>query len=105
MARATSRRKKKPAKQEAHDSRSGQKKTNLTTKEPAVSGARKPSSAREPASTKRKVRRTGRVGAASAGRKPRAAADAATRRTSSKQSTVGRRPPRPRAAQGGPAKK
>jgi hypothetical protein len=99
--RAGNARKAKPAfDEEAHDSRSGQRKTNLTTKNPAVSGARKPSSANKPGSTKRGVKATGRPGGAGAGRKPRAAADPATRRARSTQSTAGTRPPRPRKAAG-----
>ena len=46
---------------DAHDSRSGQRKTNLTTKRgAAVSGASKPSAARKATSGKRGVRATGR---------------------------------------------
>src|SRR4051794_28298191 len=50
--------------EEAHDSRSGQRKTNLTTKDPARSGARKPSAANKPQSSKRGVKATGRPGGA-----------------------------------------
>src|SRR5215207_1273407 len=85
--------------EEAHDSRSGQRKTNLTTKEPAVSGARKPNTAAKPDSSKRRVKQSGRAGGAASGRRPRPAADPATR-ASSGQSTAGRRPPRPRKAAG-----
>jgi hypothetical protein len=85
--------------EEAHDSRSGQLKTKLTTKNPAVSGASKPSVAANADPGKRSVRRTGRAGAAASGRRPRAASDPATR-PSAKQSTLGRRPPRPRKAAG-----
>jgi hypothetical protein len=86
--------------EEAHDSRSGQRKTNLRTKDPAVSGARKLSSANKPRSGKRGVKDTGRTDGAATGRKPRAAGDPATRKASGKQSTVGKRPPRPRKAAG-----
>ena len=82
--------------EEAHDSRSGQRKTNLTTKE----GSSKPSTARKPSSTKRDVKATGRSGKAAPARKPRTASDPATRQPSAKQSTVGTRPPRPRAPAG-----
>jgi hypothetical protein len=86
---------------DAHDSRSGQRKTNLTTKRgAAVSGASKPSSAKRAASGKRGVRATGKTGAASAGRKPRAASAALTGTAGAKRAGTGTRPPRPRTAQG-----
>jgi hypothetical protein len=70
--------------EEAHDSRSGQRKTNLTTKRgAAVSGASKPGIAKKPPSSKRDTKRTGRGGAAVSARKPRSSA-------------AGKRPPRPR---------
>jgi hypothetical protein len=59
--------------EEAHDSRSGQRKTNLTTKNAAVSGARKLSKANKPGSSKRSVKKTGGGGRAAAARRPRAA--------------------------------
>lgn len=59
--------------EEAHDSRSGQRKTNLTTKQPSVSGARKPNAAQRPATTKRSSGKTGQ-GKAAVARKPRVAA-------------------------------
>jgi hypothetical protein len=81
--------------EEAHDSRSGQRKTNLTTKRgAAVSGASKPSAARRPSTSKPKGKTTlgaGRGGA----RRPRAAGDPGTH-ASAPQSAVGRRPPKPR---------
>jgi hypothetical protein len=84
--------------EEAHDSRSGQRKTNLTTKNPSVSGARKPGAARKPDSNKRDTKATGFGGKAATGRRPRAAGSASTRHASSRQSTTGKRPPKPRAA-------
>ena len=85
--------------EEAHDSRSGQRKTNLTTKRgAAVSGASKPGIAKKPPSSKRDTKRTGRGGAAASGRRPRAAGSATTRSASARQSTAGKRPPRPRKA-------
>ena len=69
--------------EEAHDSRSGQRKTNLTTKNPAVSGARKPSSAARAGTSKRLARAPGRTGKPTGGRKPRSA-------------VTGTRAPRPR---------
>jgi hypothetical protein len=90
---------KKAFDEEAHDSRSGQRKTNLTTRRgAAVSGASKPRIAKKPPSNKRDTKRTGRGGAAVSGRRPRASADSATRHAGSRQSTVGKRPPRPRKA-------
>ena len=64
-------RKKMAVNEGAHDSRTGQRKTNLTTQHPAVSGARKPSVAQHASSSRRTARRTGGGGKASAGRKPR----------------------------------
>jgi hypothetical protein len=85
--------------EEAHDSRTGQRKTNLTTKRgAAVSGASKPGIAKKPPSSKRDTKATGRGGAAASGRRPRASADPATRHAGARQSTVGRRPPKPRKA-------
>ena len=86
--------------EEAHDSRSGQRKTNLTTKEPRRAGARKVSVATKGEASKRSVKATGRTGAASTGRRARAAGDPSTRGASARQSTIGRRPPRPRKAAG-----
>jgi hypothetical protein len=85
--------------EEAHDSRSGQRKTNLTTKAPAVSGAGKPGTARRPDSSKRTVKQSGRAGGTASGRRPRPSADPATG-ASARQSTAARRPPRPRKAAG-----
>jgi hypothetical protein len=91
---------KKSYDEEAHDSRSGQRKTNLTTKRgPAVSGASKPSTARKPANAKRTT------GAAASARKPRASADPGTLKAGAKQSTIGKRPPRPVSAAGRSAAK
>ncbi|HYC46486.1 MAG TPA: hypothetical protein VED01_13515 [Burkholderiales bacterium] len=82
--------------EEAHDSRTGQRKTNLTTKRgAAVSGASKPGIAKKPPSNKRDTKATGRGGAAASGRRPRAAASLGVR-ASQRQSTAGKRPPRPR---------
>jgi hypothetical protein len=86
--------------EEAHDSRSGQRKTNLATKNPARAGARKVSVATKGEASKRSVKATGRTGAASTGRRARAAGDPSTRGASARQSTIGRRPPRPRKAAG-----
>ena len=63
---------------EAHDSRTGQRKTNLTTKDPAASGARKPSSAARAGSGKRAAGGTqGRTGKVSGQqRRPRSTAAA-----------------------------
>ena len=80
--------------EEAHDSRTGQRKTNLTTKRAAVSGARKPSRAANAAATKRNTK----LSDAAAGRRPRASAGPGTRKASSRQSTVGKRPTGPRKA-------
>jgi hypothetical protein len=89
--------------EEAHDSRSGQKKTNLTTKRgAAVSGASKPSTARKPALAKRAGIGSG---AAAPARRPRASADPGTLAAGAKQSTTGRRPPRPVGAAGASAAK
>jgi hypothetical protein len=86
---------KKSRNTKARDSRTGQKKMNLTTKRgAAVSGASKPSKAR-------KAQKPG----ASGGRKPRASAGATARKPGAKQSTVGRRPPRPVSAAGRSAAK
>lgn len=86
---------------DAHDSRSGQRKTNLTTRRgAAVSGASKPSSARKATSGKRGVRATGKTGAAATGRKPRAAGAALMGTAGAKRAGAGTRPPRPRTAQG-----
>jgi hypothetical protein len=85
---------------EAHDSRSGQRKTNLTTKEPMRSGARKVSVANRGEASKRSVKATGRSGAATTGRRARGTADPSVRGASARQSTIGRRPPRPRKAAG-----
>jgi hypothetical protein len=94
---------KKSYDEEGHDSRSGQRKTQLTTKRgAAVSGASKPGKARKATSTKRGGTTTG---AATAARKPRAAADPATRKAGAKQSTIGKRPPRPVSAAGRSAAK
>jgi hypothetical protein len=60
---------------DAHDSRTGQRKTNLTTKKgAAVSGASKPSAAKKPSRTKRHTKETSRAGKATSARKPRASA-------------------------------
>jgi hypothetical protein len=59
--------------EEARDSRSGQRKTNLTTRNAAVSGARKLSKTNKPGSSKRTVKKTGGGGRAAAARRPRAA--------------------------------
>jgi hypothetical protein len=89
---------KKAFDEEAHDSRSGQRKTNLTTKKgAAVSGASKPSRARKAPTTKGGVRQTGRSGKSAPARRPRAAKKPATR-ASARQSAVGTRPPQPRKA-------
>jgi len=86
--------------EEARDSRTGQRKTNLTTKDRLRSGARKVSVANRGAAAGRSVKATGRTGAAATGRRARASGDAATRGASARQSTTGRRPPRPRKAAG-----
>jgi hypothetical protein len=86
---------------DAHDSRSGQRKTNLTTKRgTAVSGASKPASAGRADGGKRSVRATGKAGAAAAGRKPRAANAALLGTAGAKRAGPGTRPPKPRTAQG-----
>lgn len=87
--------------EDARDSRSGQRKTNLTTrKRRAVSGASKPAAAKKPAANKRNVKATARAGGAVSGRRPRAASDPATRNAGARQSTTGKRPPKPRTAAG-----
>ena len=88
--------------EEAHDSRSGQRKRNLTTKQPWVSGARKPNVAQRPATTKRRTGKTGQ-GKAAIARKPRVAAtpgasadgrhSAAATRQSVPRKAAGYRPP------------
>jgi hypothetical protein len=84
--------------EEAHDSRSGQKKTNLTTKRgAAASGASKPSKARKAQTTKRGKTT---VGAATGSRRPRASAAATSRKAGASQSATGKRPPRPTTAAG-----
>jgi hypothetical protein len=58
----------------ARDSRTGQRKKNLTTRRgPAVSGASKPAAAKRDSSGKRNVKKTGGAGKSAAGRKPRPA--------------------------------
>jgi hypothetical protein len=84
--------------EDTHDSRSGQRKTNLTTKRPAISGARQPSIAQHPASSKRSAKETGGGGKASAGRKPRVSSDPATHASARKSATAIRKPPPWRAA-------
>ena len=94
---------KRARKQKAHDSRTGLKKTNLTTKRgAAVSGASKPGTARKAQSTKRGGTTTG---ASTKSRKPRASAAATASKAGAKQSTIGRRPPRPVSAAGKSAAK
>src|SRR5688500_18629612 len=74
----------------ARDSRTGRPKTGWTTKNPAESGARKPSAAaRATSSSKNQVKKTGGGGKAAAGRKPRPASGKAAAAT---------RPPIPRTA-------
>ena len=86
---------------DAHDSRTGQRKTNLTAKRgAAVSGASKPASARRTDMGKRNVRASGTSGRAASGRKPRAASAAMLGRAGAKRAGAGTRPPRPRTAQG-----
>ena len=84
---------------DAHDSRTGQRKTNLTAKRgAAVSGAAKPSSARRAAMGKRNVRASGTSGRAASGRKPRAPSATLLATAGAKRAGVGTRPPRPRTA-------
>ena len=86
---------------DAHDSRSGQRKTNLTTKRGAsVSGASKPAAAGRADDGKRSVRATGKSGRATAGRKPRAANAALLGTAGARRAGPGTRPPKPRSAQG-----
>lgn len=86
---------------DAHDSRSGQRKTNLTTKRgAAVSGASKPSNAGHSDPGKRNARASGTSGRAASGRKPRAASAALLGAAGAKRAGAGTRPPRPRTAQG-----
>lgn len=84
---------------DAHDSRSGQRKTNLTTKRGAsVSGASKPSRAGRSDLGKRNVRATGTSGRAASGRKPRATNRALLEAAGARRVGTGTRPPRPRTA-------
>jgi hypothetical protein len=86
---------------DAHDSRTGQRKTNLTTKRGvAVSGASKPSSAKRTTSGKRNVRATGTTAGTASGRKPRAANAALLGSAGAKRAGAGTRPPKPRTGQG-----
>lgn len=62
----------------AHDSRTGQSKTHLTTKAPAVSGARDVSAAGRLGTSKRTTGKTGQSGRPVGGRKPRATTRART---------------------------
>lgn len=84
--------------EEAHDSRTGQSKTNLTTKRGIAESAGKPSTARHPGPRKRDVKATGREGKAATQRRPRAGSSPATHGAGARQSATGRRPPRPRKA-------
>src|SRR4029434_8325234 len=63
--------------EDVRDSRTGQRKTNLSTKQPAVSGARQPRVAQHGSSSKRSSKKTGGGGKASAARKPRTSSDPA----------------------------
>ena len=88
--------------EEAHDPRSGQRKTKLATQQPSVSGARKPNVAQRPATTKRSSGKTGQ-GTAAVARKPRVATtpgasangrnSAAATRQSVPRKSAGYRPP------------
>lgn len=91
-------RKKMAVNEGAHDSRTGQRKTNLTTQHPAVSGARKPSVAQHASSSRRTARRTGGGGKASAGRKPRTSSHPAMHPRARKSAGATRKPPPWRAA-------
>jgi hypothetical protein len=97
--KADNSRKKAKDDEQAHDARTGQRKTQLTTRRgPAVSGARKPSAAKQAGSGKRGVKATGRPGGATTGRKPRAASASIARQPNAKRSSIGTRPPIPRKA-------
>ena len=76
--------------EEARDSRSGQRKTNLTTKNPSVSGVRDVASARRPGASKRMTGKTGQAGSAVGGRKPRVASTPGTRASSRKAAAATR---------------
>jgi hypothetical protein len=85
--------------EDAHDSLTGQRKTNLTTKRgPAVSGAGKPGVAQRSSSSKRSTKDMGGGGKASAGRKPRTSGDPATQPKARKSAAATRKPPPWRAA-------
>jgi hypothetical protein len=79
--------------EDARDSRTGQRKTNLSTKQPAVSGARQPSVAQHDSSSKRSSKKTGGGGKASAARKPRTSSDPAMLPNTRKSAAGNRKPP------------
>jgi hypothetical protein len=69
--RASSRAERARTDENEHDSRSGERKTNLSVKHPAVSGARKPGTAQRASTSKRRQKATGGGDKATAARKPR----------------------------------